>query len=700
MKSNFYLRLALGNIRKNGKFYIPFLLTCTAAAALFFDMYSLRMNESVIRESRDTQLLLQLGLIVVALFSVIFLFYTNSFLIKRRQKELALYNIFGMEKRHIARMLAWETFLSAVISIGAGIVLGIVFDRLMFLIIARLIRLDSVDYSLSLQPAVMTLLLFGAIFVLILVSGIVKITKSRPMELLRGSEAGEREPKSRFLLAVIGAALLAAGYGLAVSQRGISALTMFFVAVVLVILGTYCLFTAGTIAILKLLRKNRNFYYKPNHFISVSGMIYRMKQNAVGLANICILSTVVLVILSSTVSMYIGMNNVIDNRFACDIQGNAVYTSAGGKYDGQTETVAENTKAEVYDIAADMGLEVSDYAFYRDLSVMLMCDGQNRFTAEGAEDAKLDDVAVFNFIPADSWRDLTGNRTELDDDEILVFNGSSADSPSMKSKDRLQEGDTVEILDGEYRVKEVLEECPVSGNRAYVTDRAYWIVLSSEEALDRIDEAQRSAYTDNYSIVANHFQFNLSGTDEDELAYFEELKARMNADSYSSSDSDGDGYSEMQTYDGSMEDYPIRYTESRTESADGMYGVYGGFLFIGIFLGALFIAATVLIIYYKQLIEGYEDKERFEIMKKVGLSRSEIRSAVSSQILIMFFLPLVVAIVHLIFAFPMVRRILAMLSLTNVTLFMICTVIIVCIFAVCYAVIYAVTARAYYKIVS
>ena len=205
----------------------------------------------------------------------------------------------------------------------------------MFLIIARLIRLDSVDYSLSLQPAVMTLLLFGAIFVLILVSGIVKITKSRPMELLRGSEAGEREPKSRFLLAVIGAALLAAGYGLAVSQRGISALTMFFVAVVLVILGTYCLFTAGTIAILKLLRKNRNFYYKPNHFISVSGMIYRMKQNAVGLANICILSTVVLVILSSTVSMYIGMNNVIDNRFACDIQGNAVYTSAGGNMTGR-----------------------------------------------------------------------------------------------------------------------------------------------------------------------------------------------------------------------------------------------------------------------------------------------------------------------------------------------------------------------------
>ncbi len=700
MKHNLYLRLALGNIRRNAKFYVPFLLTCIAAAALFFDMTSLSINETVIRESSDTRLLLRLGLIVVAIFSVIFLFYTNSFLIKRRQKELALYNIFGMEKRHIARMMTWETILLAVISIGAGTVLGIIFDRLLFLIIARLTRLSSLEYSLNLRPALATFLLFGAIFLLILISGVFRITKSRPMELLRGSAAGEREPKSRLLITLAGAVFLAAGYGLAVSQRGLSALTMFFAAVVLVILGTYCLFTSGTIAVLKLLRKNRNFYYKPNHFISVSGMLYRMKQNAVGLANICILSTIVLVLLSSTVSMYAGMNNVIENRFACDIQGTAVYTSAGGKYEGQTETVAENTEAELYRIAADLDLKISDYVFYRDLSVMLMYDGQG-FTAEGAQNAELDDVAVFNFISADSWENLTGSRKEAADGEIFVFNGSSEDSPSMKSKDRLQEGDTVEILGEKYYIKEVLDECPVSGNRSYVTDRAYWIVLSDEEALKKIDEAQRSAYTENYSIVTNRFQFNLSGTDEDELAYFEELTSRIkNPDGYSSSGADGENYRQMQSYDGSMQDYPIRYTESRAESSDGMYGVYGGFLFIGIFLGALFIAATVLIIYYKQIIEGYEDRERFEIMKKVGLSRSEIRASVSSQVLMMFFLPLAVAIVHLIFAFPMVRRILAMLSLTDVTLFLICTVIIVCIFAVCYALIYAVTAKAYYRIVS
>ena len=698
MKNNFYLRLALGNIRKNGKFYIPFLLTCAADSALFFDMCSIYLNDTLVYD-RDVRLILKLGLIVIGIFSVIFLFYTNSFLIKRRQKELALYNIFGMEKRHIARMLAWETLLSALISVGAGIVLGIILDRLMFLIILRLLHLELIEYSLHPQPVLTTLALFGAIFVLILVSGIARIQKSRPAELLRGASEGEREPKSRLLLAILGAIFLASGYGLAISQKGLSAFTMFFVAVLLVILGTYCLFTAGTISVLKLMRRSKSFYYQPNHFISVSGMIYRMKQNAVGLANICILSTIVLVLLSSTVSMYAGMTNILNNRFAFDVQGRSCFEEDPAA----AAAVAAQTRDDVYSLAEQMNLEISGYASYEELNVTFRKDGDD-FVTDGMTDASLEDVAVLIFLPAKSYLNLTGRQTQLADDEVLIYNGAS-----MKKEDRFSEGDTFRVMGREYRVEESLDEPPLPEN-TYATDRFYYIVLSGDEALAAVDRAQRAAYTENYSTVSNKFHFDLSGTKEEETAFNDALREKILAASDSQESSENPENSEnAESPGGTASDgaespetgsYPIQYVESRAAHEDSFYGMYGAFLFIRVFLGALFIAATVLIIYYKQIIEGYEDKERFEIMKKVGLSRREIKSAVKSQILTMFFLPLAMAVIHLAFAFPMVKRILSLLNLTDVSLFTVCTLIIVCVFAVCYAAVYAVTAKAYYKIVS
>lgn len=421
MRKNFYLRLALGNIRKNGKFYLPFLLTCIAAAAMFFNMCSIYTNETL-TSRQDAQMILGLGVIVIALFSAIFLFYTNSFLIKRRKKELALYNIFGMEKRHIGRMLVWEKVVTAVISIGGGLLTGILFDRLMFLILLKTLHLEQVKYHLSSRPVLMTLALFTVIFLLILITDIARIQRSRPAELLQGASAGEREPKSRKILAVAGAVSLAAGYGLALGSKGIYAFLMFFVAVIFVIIGTYCLFTAGSVAILKGVKKRENYYYKPNHFISVSGMIYRMKQNAVGLANICVLSTVVLVMLSSTVSLYVGVSDIVKQNYPYDISG--AYPEGG-----QVEAAEEMNR-----IASEMNLEIENYSSYETLSVTFVKDG-TAFERSDLDNASMNNVAVLIFMDSHSYLNLTGQKTDLAQDEVLVWNSSS-----VKKKSRLEAG--------------------------------------------------------------------------------------------------------------------------------------------------------------------------------------------------------------------------------------------------------------------
>lgn len=665
MKNNFYLRLALGNIRKNGKFYIPFLLTCMAATAMFFNMCSIYANETL-ASREDVRTVLSLGIIIIALFSVIFLFYTNSFLIKRRKKELALYNIFGMEKRHIGRMLVWEKIISAFISIGGGLLAGLLFDRLMFLILRKLLHMESMDYHLNSRPVLMTLVLFLIIFLFILITDIARIQKSRPAELLQGASEGEREPKSRIVIAVAGIVCLAAGYALALSSKGVDAILMFFVAVLFVIAGTYCLFAAGSVTILKAIKKRKNYYYKPNHFISVSGMIYRMRQNAAGLANICILSTIVLVMLSSTVSLYVGVNSILEERYPCDISGN------------YEEGCQEETAELMRKTAADRGLEVENYLSYETMAVTLTRNG-NAFEGADTENVSLNDITVLIFMDSHSYLNLTGQKIDEGEDEILVYNDSG-----VRKKERLEKGDVIDILGTQLRVKDTLKERPSISRSSYPVDNVYYIVLSGEDMMKRIEQLQKDFYSENYSVVDRVFQFDLSGTDDQKNAFSDEIFAQMDG-----AEKEGDGSG-----------FPVTSIISRAANTDRVYSFYGSFLFIGVFLGVLFILATVLIIYYKQIIEGYEDKDRFEIMKKVGLSREEIRRAVKSQILTMFFLPLAAAVVHMMFAFPMVKVILGMMGLGNTSVFFICTAAVTGIFAVCYVAVYTLTARVYYKIVS
>lgn len=447
MVKNLYARLAFNNLKKNRKIYLPYILTCIVTVLMFYMIHSLSVNESIttMHGGKTIQYSLSYGTIIVGIFAVIFLFYTNSFIIKRRKKEFGLYNILGMEKRHIGVVLIFETLYISLISISIGLLLGIILDKLMYLIIAFILHANyGINFFISWKSILVTFALFAAIYIGIYIFSFIRVQISQPIGLLKGENIGEKEPKTRLVMALIGLLCLTLGYICAVfTKNAIAAIELFFIAVILVIIGTYFLFAAGSIALLKILKHNKKFYYKTNHFTSVSGMIYRMKQNAIGLASICILFTMLLVTISTTTSFMIGKN--------------------------------------------DMG---------------------------------------------------------------------------------------------------------------------------------------------------NDFM-----------------------------------------------------------------SIYGGMFFLGVYLGTLFLMAMILIIYYKQISEGYEDKKRFEIMQKVGMSYAEVKKSISAQILIVFFLPLIMAGIHVAFAFPMINLILDIVGLTNTKLFVFCSLGCFVFFSIIYVIVYLLTAKVYYRIV-
>ncbi len=667
MRHHLYLRLAAGNIKNNRRFYLPFLLTAALTVACFFILCSTGLSQTL--PGGDTaKIIMSFGVVVVGIFSVIFLYYTNSFLIKRRKKELGLYNILGLEKRHIARVLFWETLLSALAAIGGGLLLGILLDKLMFLLLLNLIRFD-VSMAYALQPSVvmLTAVLFAGIFLLLLLANLIQVGRAKPIELLRGGEVGEKEPRVKWPLVVIGLAALGSGYYIAVTTKSIiSALGLFFVAVLLVIIGTYCLFLAGSIAVLKLLKRSKNYYYKARHFVSVSGMLYRMKQNAVGLANICILSTMVLVTVASTVSLYGGMQDILTHRYPYDIEIH-FYNAAEPVKDCVQSALAEEAEAA--------GLEVTGLVVYDSLTLALYMDG-SRLTTDRHTD-NYGQGAYIQFFTREGYAAATGYQpAELDDYEVAVY---------------VQDGtlpETFNLLGEDYTVKEWMTSAPEDSELSVYLGNTFYIVVRDDVALERIYQAQLAADGTDYYASRMDWKLGvlLSGTDDQKAELAGRFQARFESD-------------QLTLADGSS--YPIEWSSTiRQDNISDAYSFYGGFLFLGILLGLLFLMATVLIIYYKQIIEGYDDRARYQIMRQVGMDRKLISSSVRSQVLTMFLLPLGMAAVHLCFAFPMLSRLLLALGLNNTHVFFWCTLITFAAFVVVYVLVYAITARVYYRTVS
>lgn len=656
----FYWKLAADNIRKNIQVYLPYILTCTATVAMYYLMHSLSQNSGLGKMSGgDTvQMMLSFGFVVVAIFSAVFLLYTNSFLIKRRKKEFGLFNVLGMEKKHLARIMMYETIYIAVISISAGLIGGIVLSKAMFLLLLKLLRFEvQMGFEISGSAIVFALLLFGTIFFLTLLSNLRQVHLAKPIELLKGGQVGEREPKAKWLLTLSGLASMGTGYYLALTAESpIAALTLFFVAVILVMIGTYCLFTAGSIALLKLLRKNKSYYYRPNRFTTVSGLMYRMQRNAVGLANICILSTMVLVTLSTTVALFVGVEDVLKTRYPRDI----VISSYG-----ITDEYIDNLGATVAQVLENHNLVMQDPMEYRMLSFVGIAQGNEFLTDEPSLNISPSRLKTLCFIPSEDYSGLTGEEVQLAQDEVLLYS-QGAD----------YEYESLSVLGRTFSVRKQLNELPAVTE--WDISGRHFLIVKDMDVVEEMYHAQADVYGEHGSKLTYHLQFDFPGdvSEEGEIAFYKDLRSSLPSGGVS------------------------RYIESREAVKDEFYSLYGGLFFLGLFLGILFIMGTVLIIYYKQITEGYEDKERFAIMQKVGMSREEVKRSIRSQVLTVFFLPLIVATVHISVAFPFITKLLAVFSLRNTLLFATCTGGTVLIFALFYGLVYHRTARVYYRIVS
>ena len=655
MRKGFFPRLALSGMRKNRSIYYPYILTAVLTTAMMYIMGSLQQITT--DYSGTLAFSLQLGIVVTSVFSVIFLFYTNSFLMRRRKKEFGLYNILGMEKRHLARLLLWETALMLLLSLVLGLAVGVLLDKLMHLLLSHLVG-QAVSLTFALSPGSMlyTAVLVSLTFVLIWVNSVRQVYFARPVELLRSAEVGEREPKARWFIALLGLIALGTGYWLSATVKDAGVMILFFfVAVLLVIAGTYLLFTAGSVTLLKALRKNRRYYYKPDHFISVSGMIYRMKQNAVGLANVCILCTMVLVMVFSTLSLWLGMEDTLNSRLRSDIDVRSASTDVSALEAAVDETLRQ------------AGASREDTWTYRYLSFSAL-PAKDGFVSPASfteSDMLIASPATFQVLVLEDYNRMLGLSETLAPGEAL-----------LECSRGNFEGDTLRLLDETFTIKKRISDDLGAGQALASIYDYYCLVVDGMDTLSRLDRQQQALYGDLSSSVSTTMSFTLVPASEElsrEVGTL--LRGRAEADGFTS-------------------------VAERSELHDNLLALYGGLLFVGLFLGLLFTMAMILIIYYKQITEGYEDRERYRIMRKVGLSRREIRRSISSQILIVFFLPLAAAGLHVIFAFPGIVTMFRALSMTNVTLIAGCALGSFAAFGMLYGAVYLLTARVYYRIVS
>lgn len=674
MSGSMYFRLAADNIKKNAKNYVPFIITSVITAAMFYIINSLAGNEKLVNLSGGDAIktVLNLGKGVTAIFAVIFLFYTNSFLMKRRKKEFGLWSILGMEKKHIAKVVLIETLYIVLITISFGLIFGIMLDKLMFLLIAKLIgRTVVLGFYISFEGMLATAALIGIIYLLIFLNSLRQITFTKPIELLKGGNTGEKEPKAKWLAALLGLICLGVGYYLAVSiTNPVAALSVFFIAVILVIAGTYLLFITGSIALLKLLKKNKRYYYKTKHFISVSGMMYRMKQNAVGLANICILATMVLVMISSTSSLIIGVEDVIKSRYPYDYQ---IYNIVPAETETeQIKEIRNRQFGNVETLINDKGMVLKDKVEYTYLNVVIeKSEGELNFKNVDYSNIALNDIYNLSIMTVDDYNSSYGKTLSLGDGEIYIH-----------SSDDIADSKTIKIAGNAYTVKDRIKKFSERGDaNANIVDTIN-ILVKDDAELDRIYQEQKKVYNEGYSVKQTYMGFDVTLEDGNDVSESDKMKLGSLISETLGEEEDFHGYAETKA--GADEDF-------RND--------FGGIFFIAIFLGLLFTMAAILIIYYKQISEGYDDKKRFEIMQKVGMTHEEVKSSISSQILTVFFLPLITAAVHVAFAFPLINKILSLMNLYNTKLYLLCSAVSLLVFAAIYSIVYALTAREYFKIV-
>lgn len=664
-----YRKLAFTNIKNNGSLYLPYIISGIVTVAMFYIMMFLNNSKGLekIYESSYLTSIMALGVGIIAVFSYIFIFYTNSFIIKRRKKEIGVYNILGMEKRHIAKVMGIETVTVALIVIIGGIVTGMLFSKLSILLLYKILAVkETVKFEINFSTIINTLIVFGILYALTLIYNMMQIKLANPIELLRGGNVGEKEPKSKWLMAIIAVGCLAVAYYISfTTENPLKVLSLFFVAVLLVIVGTYLLFIAGSIVFLKMLRKNKKFYYNKKHFAAVSGMIYRMKQNAGGLASICILSTMVLVIIASTVSLYIGLEDELKTRYPMEAVTYVNYLEVDDNVDSVRDHIRQ--------IIEDEGRTITDEKSY---GYFNMLTKQNDNSLEKtSENDSLGNGTYVNIVTKDALCNLEDSLDEKDipeltDDSVAVY--------GMKKFNY----DSIKILGRKFDVKE--SKYYKIKKDAYISSgftNEYYIVVNNMDTLTQIFDLQKEVYGDRAFTFRNTIGFDFDGTKQQKIDCVNKINKYLVSDAKKEI---GNG---------------TAYVEGRAENEEAVYTLYGGIFFLGIFLGTMFLMVTVMIIFYKQTSEGYDDKDRYEIMEKVGMSNAEVKKSIQSQVRMVFFLPIVTAAIHVAAAFPMLRRLLVMFNLTDTQLMIECMIGTLLVFLAIYYLVFKLTSRTYYKIV-
>ena len=670
--SFFYSKFALNNLVKNKKFIIPYVLSAIFTIMSFYILSSLAFGDNLNKLPNGidaTKQVLSFGIIVIALFSVIFLFYTYSFLVKRRVKEFGLYSVLGMTKKQIAKILVLETIFIAVTTIVLGIGLGIIFDKLMLLVLLKLFS-AGVSFGFSITPIaiVFSVLLFGGIYFLLLLYTVIKIARLRIVALLKDENKGEKEPKSRWILAIIGLALIGYGYYTAQTvQNPIKAITVFFFAVIAVIIGTYLVFMAVSITVLKIMKNNKNFYYKPKNFISVSGLLYRMKRNAVGLANICILSSMVLVTMGTTSALYAGMEKSYNERFPRQLMI-AGYHSTSDKL----KEIENNVKLS----AKEAGTEVEDMVSYNSVPMVGRLSN-DKFKAEANLGVDLANVKMITVLELKDYNKVANKNKTLESNEVLLH---------IDKKGNYNHNN-ISLNGSDYKIKEKLSEFPgaIGSAAANIIDTYYVVVKDNKEAekiaaqlaarmeeLSKEDAKSRGIITTGAPTVQNYVAFNIKDTTKEAkvIESFKKLEKQSGIE-----------------------------IEGKDENKLTFRGVFASFLFIGVFISLIFVTSQVVIMYYKQISEGYEDKGNFEIMRKVGITDKQIKQSIRSQVLLIFFSPLIIATLHTIVAYPFIEKILRLFLITDSSIFLQALAVTIVVFAIFYLIVYAITSKIYYRII-
>lgn len=679
MKKGFYPKLAFDGIRKNKKMYLPYILTSIGMVMMYYIIIFLQFSQSIkdaVQSSTVTQIL-GLGSWVIAIFSCIFLFYTNSFLIKRRKKEFGLYNILGMDKHNLGIILFWETLIIAAISLVVGLAAGIAFSKLAELIFLNLLKSDATfDLTVSSQGIGLCTIIFTVINILLFLNSLRQVRSSSAISLVKSEQTGEKPPKGNWIFGILGVVLLGGAYYFSLSiKEPLQALTLFFVAVIMVIIGTYLIMISGSVLFCRLLQKNKKYYYKSNHFVSVSSMVYRMKRNGAGLASICILATMVLVMISSTTSLYFGEEDALTSRYPREININFTTLDTQIYKDGQ----ADKIRSEIDKIAKKRNANVHNSLTYLAGTLAgMVTDGNVETDVRNVYSGTVDynRVFQFNFVSIDDYNKIMGTDYKLKDGEAMIY---------LFRKGSNFNGDKLSFNGGQsFKIVKYLD------NFISQSDAAMTIVPTMAVFVNDLDKATQgmtdATHQHDSEPVVN---FNWSYGFDTGLSEDEQIALSKDINSYLTDVSDD-----------FKEDIHSTEVESREQNRLDFFGLFGGLFGLGIILSIVFIFAAVLIIYYKQISEGYEDQSRFEIMQKVGMTKKEIRKSINSQLLTVFFLPLIFAGMHLAFAAPIIKKLLLLFNLTNLNLFIVTILISFAAFALFYMIVYKITSNAYYKIVS